>query len=490
MADRPSPSQPPMRFRPRVSLGTMAAIAAALLIPLLVLAFFLVQWLVPHEGDDRLVGVKLAQPGAAASPPSLLTADDMKALNNITNDGSLFGMPMAVRVVRVSEPMTEEETQAAAARYVAATPIETTPGAKDGLLFYIAVPMNQPKAATAAFVPGEHFFPQMGLTQERLDTTLNDIVTPRLALGNYADAAKQGAAWVVYDQLFGTMPRIPLTHGQQVLNHLANWVLAPLVAVLTAGYAGLALWSRRAARQNRGLAAAPIDSPYIAAAVARGRADDALPAGAMLALIDAGNLQLAADGRTIAPGPEPDGADPFACAIWERTRELSEPAGGAIPRGAVLRLDDAFAPQLAYLESRLISGGLFSSQIPAMNRLMWGSGFLLVLIIASVLVPSLIGRAAAGFIVGCLALAVIAGLTWWTLHRYRSTDAGIREARIWLTTQQQAALAGDTAATLALRTYRDIVRQEDMVAERTALRADRGTHALQIMARLRGMSVA
>ncbi|MGC4190431.1 MAG: hypothetical protein QM589_04255 [Thermomicrobiales bacterium] len=476
--------------RSRLPAGQKIGIVAALVIPLLVAGFFLVIWLKPHDGVDRLAGLKLGQPGIVTSPNGLLDADDMKSLYNITNDGSLFGMPMAVRIVRVSAPMTQSETQDAAEEYFSTTSIETESGAKNGLLFYIAVPLNQPRAATAAFAPGEHFFPENGLTQERLDRTLAEVVQPHLATGNYADAAKQGAAWVVYDQLFGTLPRVPLSHGQQILNHLTNWAFAPLIGILAAGYVALAVWTRRAARRNHGRAAAPVTSVYTAAAIARGRADDALPAGAMFALFERGNLRLSANRRGIETGPEPDMDDPFACAIWERINELAERTGGIIPPGAIGRLDDALAPQLTYLRTRLADEGQFSSRIPALNRLLWGIGIAFLFVIGYLLVPALVSRAAAGFLMVIVAVAVLACITWWTFHRSRSTEAGIQEAGTWLGAVRRAALAGDADAIATLRTYRLILRQEDLIADREIVTEDYGTQAPQFLALVRGMSIA
>ncbi|MGC4106367.1 MAG: TPM domain-containing protein [Thermomicrobiales bacterium] len=474
----------------RFSTGQKASFVAALLIPLLVLGFFVVTWLVPHEGEDTLSGVKLAQPGIATSPNGLISAADANSLASMTNDGSLFGMPMAVRIVRVAEPMTQPETIEAAENYYKTTPIETESGAQNGLLFYIAVPQNNPKAATAAFVPGTNFFPQNGLTQQRLDRTLSDIVQPRLAEGNYADAAKQGAAWVVYDQLFGTYPRVPLSHGQQVLNHLTNRALAPLVGLLAAGYIGLAVWTRRTARANRDLPATAVSSPYVAGAIARGRADDALPTAAMLTLFAQGNLRIATNRRAIEIGPEPETDDPFACAIWERASELAEHAGGTIPLSAISRLDDAFAPQLAYVRTRLVRDGQFSGRIPGLNRLMWGIGAAILLLIGYLLIPSLVSRAAAGFLTAIGATAVLLGVTWWTFHRRRSTSAGILEANAWLASQRTAAQAGDTEAIANLRTYRLIVRQEDLIADRTIVAEDYGNQAPRFIALVRGMSIA
>lgn len=474
----------------RLSTGQKAGVAAAALIPLLVLGFFLVRWLVPHQGENTLAGIRLAQPGVVASPTGLINADDTDTLARITNDGSLFGLPLAVRVVRVAEPMTQPETQEAAETYYRTTPIETADGAQDGLLFYIAVPLNAPRAATAAFVPGANFFPQNGLTQERLDRTLSEVVQPRLAQGNYADAAKQGAAWVVYDQLFGTYPRVPLSHSQEALNHLTNRVLAPLVAVAAAAYIGLAFWTRRAARRNRGRAADAVGSAFAAGAIARGRADDALPTAALLSLFERGHLRIDAARKGIAIGPEPEVDDPFVCAIWERARELAEHAGGTIPMRAVSRLDDAFAPQLAYVRTRLVQDGQFSSRIPGLNRVVWGTGAALLLLAVYLLVPSLVSRAAAGFLVAIATVIVVVGVLWWSVHRSRSTESGARAAAAWLATQQDAARSGDAEAIAALRTYRLILRQEDLIADRSIVAEDYGRQAPRFLALIRGMSVA
>ncbi|MGB3329853.1 MAG: TPM domain-containing protein [Thermomicrobiales bacterium] len=491
MADslqNPSPATPAAPSR--LSTGMKAGIVAALLIPLAVLGYFLVQWLVPHQGPNSLAGGTLGQPGIVTSPNGLVSPDDAVALKNITNDGSLFGMPMAIRIVRVSEPMTQPETQDAAARYFSTTPIESSTGAKNGLLFYIAVPFNQPRAATAAFVPGENFFPQNGLTQERLDRTLTEVVQPRLASGEYAEAAKMGAAWVVYDQLFGTMPRVPLSHGQEVLNHLTNRVLAPMLALLAIGYAGLAAWTRRASRRNLGRPAAPVTSAYTAAAIARGRVDDALPAATVMALFAQGNLKLDASRQNIVLGPEPDGDDAFTLAIWSRVAELAAHAGGTVPLRAVSRLDDGFERQMRQMQGILQRDGQFSSRIPWLNRVMWIVGGFFLLVIGYVLVPALVSRAAAGFLVAILALVVLIAITWWTFHRDRATSAGIVEAQRWLTATTAAAQKGDPDAIAALRVYRLILHQEAIIADRSLLVADYGSQAPQFMARIRGMSVA
>lgn len=475
------------RTSSRLTAGQKTGLVAAALIPLLVLGFFLAKWLIPHQGPDPLAGVKLAQPGVIVSPTSLLDSDDIAALSNMTNDGSLFGLPMSVRVVRVTDPLTQAATQDAAQSSWDRAPVETTKGAQNGLLLFVAVPANDSTKSTAAFVPGASFFPKGGLTQDRLDRTLTEIMQPLLVKGDYANAAKQGAAWVVYDQIFLAPPRVPLTDGQRLLNHLANWFLAPLLAVLGIGLVILARWTRRVARRNGGVAASPVQSPYVAAAIVRGCSDDALTTAAVLELFERGHLRQSADKRRIETVSAPDAGDDFATAIWQRIHSLG-PEG--VRTSAALRLADLLSPELTAFNTQLMRDGQFSTAIPPLNRRLWGACAATLLVILFSLAPILIGRAAAGFLVSVAVIIVIAAIVWWSFHRFRSTNAGLAESRNWLATQEARASTGDLEALAAVRIYRLIVFQEEFIGDRTAISQQFGPQALKLMGTIRSMSTA
>ena len=411
---------------------------------------------------DRLAPLAMEAPAYAAFPPRILDEEDSETVTRIVFEARSFGVPFAIRVISVptapdllgaGPQISAEVTRRLADHWLASEPLESSPGAADGILLLVVVPRDDHARSTAAFAVGPNALPQNGLTRDRLDAIVDDVMQPLFAESQVGEAIAEGAATVSYANLFFPSPRQEPTGRRARLHEIVNGPVA--AAAVVAGLAACAL-AIRASRPRDGRAAAAGGlSPLAAAAIARGRVDDAVSAGALLSLIETGALVPRRIGRaiTLALGDQPPGHDPFAIRVWQLVQHAATAEGDSVPLPAMRHLPRLLDPARAWLEDDLARRGLFDRRARIRTAWMLVAAGVALAAGLYILVPSIMGMARWGIFAVALTTMLGIGIAWWAARRSWATPAGEQALAAWL---DRHADLSDPRRT----TFDAIVRQE------------------------------
>lgn len=401
-----------------------------------------------------------------ASPADLFSENDANAVTGRVNEARSFGTPFAVRVVELptdegplrsynnlnlDRPLTQAEVEEMADAWLRQRPVESTNGARDGILLLIVVPENRENAA-AAFAWGENALPQAGITETNMQTVLDDHVMPQLVNGNFVMAAWNGAGQFSYFNLFGRTDRLELSELHQDLQLVAGIPVAALTALSGAFVLGLIGWIT-GRKRPQAESSSTVASPYAAAALHKGRVSDDVITGALLTLSRQGALQRAPGDDRLIVHPEVALNDPVA----DRARSIllrQTDSNGALKPSAQRRLQDVMLPVKHKLEDELATQGYFNRE--AKSETVWVT---LAIALSAALVlftlpPAVLGMAR--FAIFAITFAVI---TWavaamWISRRTWTTSSGEEALTSWL----EAASIGDR------HIYDTIVRQDALIS--------------------------
>jgi uncharacterized protein (TIGR04222 family) len=435
---------------------------------------------------DRLAPLTMEAPPFASFPAGVLSDDDASLIYRLVLENREFGVPHAVRVISVPTsaaslpgpvPSQQEITQRLADEWIANEPIESSPGADDGILLLVVIPADDHAQTTAAYATGANALPQNGLTRPRLDAIVRGVMEPYFRADTIGTGIAEGTATLSYENLFLPSPGIEVTGAKERLQTIANLPLAALTAAAALALLGAAFWLSR--RGGPSGAAPERLSPFAASAIARGRVDDAVTTGAVLHLIELGALTPRSTHRgvTLAIGPAPASADPFVCRVWEALRAEAQDDPPVVAPAAMRRLPDVMAIARREQEDDLTRRGLLNRN--ARRETLWVglACFILLAVAVYTLTPAIIGLARWGVFAAAFALVAI-GLTLWWLSR-----------RSWATAAGHAALRAWTPANAAERElYDTIVEQDDLLGLEGGLAAT--TRPVQLVRTLRGLGAA
>lgn len=435
---------------------------------------------------DRLAPLTMEAPPFASFPAGILTGDDATLIYRLVLENREFGVPLAVRVISVPTsaarlpgpvPSQQEITKRLAAEWLANEPIESSPGADDGILLLVVIPADDHTQTTAAYATGANAFPQNGVTRPRLDAIVRGVMEPYFRADTVGTGIAEGTATLSYENLFLSSPRIEVTGARERLQSVANLPLAALAAASALALLGFAFWLNRR-RGPAGSATGPL-SPFAAAAIARGRVDDAVTTGAVLHLIELGALTpwTTPRGVTLAIGPAPTGADRFVVHVWDALRVEAQGEPPAVSPAAMRRLPDVLSAPRHELEDDVARRGLLNRN--AKRETLWvGLACFIVLAVALyTLTPAIVGLARWGVFAAAFALVAICLTIWWLSHRS------------WATATGEAALRAWTPASVAERElYDTIVDQDDLLGLEGGRAAT--TRPVQLVRTLRGFGAA
>ncbi len=398
-----------------------------------------------------------------SQPANLLSPTEVRDTTGIVNEARSFGVPFAVRVVSVPTMPQSDETQSAANRLYAESPIESDSGADDGLLLLVQVPIFDAALTTAAFAHGENFFPRGGITQERLDSALTNDMIPLFQKGKVGSAVVNGVSWVAYDQLFLPSPRLERTNGQKWLARIANIPLLLIMVIIGVLYAGWAFAVHRQTRAYPAIDLEPLSSPFTAGAVSRGRVDRAVDTAAVVALLDSGSLQSdsARHGRlSLKLIEEPARQDPFLSRIWQTLSAVADPESSTIVAGSLSRLSDAFSPARKWQAEDLAVSGYLSPRGASQNRWLTIGGVGVFLLAVYCIAPAMISMARWSLFAAAALMLEAILIVWWAAGRSFATDSGRRAVREWKASVMSRIAAGDHDAISDSHIYSLITRQD------------------------------
>lgn len=422
-------------------------------------------------GRDPLASVvHMEAPRIKTVPSSIFVPEQLDSLNSVINEAREFGVPLVLRAIKVpssvgllsqasvidgAAPTAEQVTARMAEEWLSREAIETSPGAEDGILLLVVIPEDDHRLTTAAFATGPRALPLNGLTRERLDRAVTDVMQPFFENDSVAAGISSGIAHLSYDNLFAAPARLEPTPQQAKLHTVTDTFLAGLAGLSVVAVCALAMriWRRD---ETTVVADAPVRSPYEAGALARGRVDESIVAAALLRLMERGAV-VACTGRSnaLVLGVEPDVpvTDPFERKVLERLA-LESGGAGKLTGSALRRLQDVVAPAREWLQDDLASRRLFNWD--ARVETMWmilGCAVAGTIAVFS-LGPSIISMSRLGvFAIVTSLLAIAAALTW-AARRSWTTRLGKRSLARWLSA---------TRDTSDLVTYDMIVRQDSLL---------------------------
>jgi hypothetical protein len=447
---------------------------------------------------DRLGQVLMDAPNYTAIPSGILSGDDTNTVNRLVFEAREFGVPHAIRVIspptsvttladltslQGAVPAQQQVTQRLADEWLANEQIESSDGAEDGILLLVVVPQDDHTKTTAAYATGPQALPQNGLTRERLDRIVTEVMQPYFDDNRIGAGIMEGTATLNYENLFVTSPRLEVEGSRENLQAVANLPLAALTAASGLALLGVVVWFQR----HHGEPGEEADgglSPFAAGAIARGRVDEAVTTGAILHLIERGSLIPISNGRgvvTLEIGAEPVNEDPFARHVWTSLRLRLGSASKRISAAEMRQLQDVLRPSRQWLEDDLARRGLFNRKARVETvRIVFACAVVLALALYTV-APSILAMARWGVFSIVAVLVTIGFALWWTSRRSWSTVAGLRSQQLWVARHRQQ-------PSLDHAIYEAIVHQDAMLGLEGGRSAT--SHPVRLVRSIRGLGAA
>jgi len=381
-----------------------------------------------------------------AFPPDVVAKENADEIAKLVDEARLFGVPVAVRVVQLptdhpalgsfndldpNAKVPDETMREMARSWMSREPIESAPGADDGFLMLVVM-TEDPAMSNAVIEPGPNALPLNGLTRKNIDEVLATQVLPRFEQGEISQGIRSGMSVFSYNNLFGEPERLPLDDLHQDLKRFAATPFAALTILSALGLLGLAAWIHR--RPTPDSEAQPGDrlSPFAAAALRRGRVDDAVITGSVMHLVRIGAVMPGSqDATPLRVMPEVPVDDPVAGAVLA---ELRRHAGeeGVLPPAAMRRLQDLMRPVRASVEDDLAHRGFLNARARIENAWLLLGSLLVGAIALFTLLPSILSKSGLGILAIIIAGVCIAAVLSWSSRRSWTTEAGHSAVEAWL----------------------------------------------------------
>jgi uncharacterized protein (TIGR04222 family) len=379
-----------------------------------------------RDGWDLFSRVDVTTDPVLIEPEDLLRTAHREDLAKVVSESRDYGIPFAVHVI-TDDGIDEQSANDIAAERYADTPVETREGADDGLLMVVIVTEPDHTATRVGFATGENFYPRGGITPERLDYIATVQMQALIDENRIGEAVIEGATWVEWTQLFQPTPNEPPTKLEDGLGELLN----PWGALLFGGLAAVVLLAAVGTKALtwRGTpgAAMPAGDAIEIGAIARGRVDRAVLAGAVLDAVDRGAITLDRDSRLRA-GAAP--ATPRDALLLEAIGAIEARGGTPTPAalGRYLATDGAARRAV---EDTLAETGAFDRRSPVLSAWLRGIAAAGTVLGIVGLVLSVLGETAPS-LAGAIALTVISLVALiWNEQRSWTTRAGRAAQRAW-----------------------------------------------------------
>ena len=389
------------------------------------------------RSGDTLEPVTIDAPALETYPADLLSENDFDAVEQRAQEARNSGVPLAVRIVDVSQtaedipfairrygstdytlPISAERQAQFLSAWVETEPVETSADADDGFLLLVLVPED--RTQTQAFWRiGPNALPLNSLTEANIAET-QAVMQEQFAAGNMPNGVYMGISLFSYYNQFGTPERLLRSKMQDAL-HTATIPLG-----IGAALAGLAIPVVAWAISRRSASEEAIDAeitPWQAAALQQGRATGAITAAMLLDAVHAG-----------AATPTREGGLLLHDADFNSAIALLKPFAdddGLVPASAMLEVDAITAPVRQRIEDNLAEIGAYNARaLPERTTLLIWMGIAAFIAVLTV-VPTVQAMSRVGVLgIAIAAIGVLFG--WWWLSRRRyTTPAGRRLFEQW-----------------------------------------------------------
>ncbi len=408
-----------------------------------------------RERDPLASVVDMEQPQLQTSPPDLFTSEEQDAIVGMVNEARLFGVPLTVRAISVPSsidllqqtqiiegavPSGHQIVQRIGEEWLVTETQELieddiTPmiDADEGILLMVVVPEDDPTRSTAAFAVGDRALPLNGLTQDKLDRILNDIINPFFRADSIPGGIQSGIAYLSYDNLFGVPARIERSENQEKLATVTNTALAGGTILAIGGLTGLLIWIQRRSRNGRAVDDASLTA-FEAGALARGRVDDHVVTGALLHLVQIRALLPGDDGKW-SIDRDIKVNDTFADAVLERLA-IEADDDGTLNEHVLRRQAEITAPARRSMEDDLAHRGLLHRDARPETTWTLIACTIVAAIAIFLLSPGMASLSRFAVFLAGLTFIVVAGAITWVLTRPWTTSRGESALREWVSNEK------------------------------------------------------
>jgi uncharacterized protein (TIGR04222 family) len=273
--------------------------------------------------------------------------------------------------------------------------VESSSGARDGVVVFLNLQPDNKRHGQAAIIAGQKWNDKGILTDRENQRIYDDVVAPLLKDEKTAAGIAAGLDAIARDLMFGPPPP---SAAQQVAGFLARWPLVTLAGFLILALVALIVRSRRWRKKRHtppgsSDLAPPADlAPALAGALTTGKIADAQLEATLLDLARRGVITMEPDGdklgvRILQPTPNLSG---YEERLFTTLQEVAGPEG-AVPASRIARLRASFNPTREALRNELVAHGWFAQDAASRRRPLY------ILATISVIV------AAIGFVVAAVA---------------------------------------------------------------------------------------
>lgn len=396
------------------------------------------------RAGDTLDPISINAPNLVTYPEGMFSENDFKAINGRVQEARNSGVPLAVRIIDVSQPtedipfavrryastdftkpLTGERQTQLLNSWIESEAIETSEGANDGFLLLVLVPEDRTMTQAIWWI-GPNALPLNGLTAANIAAT-QTVMQQQFDSGNVANGVYLGISEFSYNIQFGEPERLQRTTLQDAL-YSATTLLGIATAMAGLAVPIVAWWISR-----RPTAPTPINaeiSSWEAAALHNGRATSAITAAMLLDAVHQGEATPTVEGGLLLEETAEN-------EVLSLLRPYANDAD-VVPARTMIEIDSLTMPVRDQIEDRLAQIGAFNVRARVEHTWM-----LIVMGIAAALalgaiVPTVRSMSAIG-VYGIVVAGLGALYGWWWISRRRyTTSAGERLLTSWLASASPA----------------------------------------------------
>ncbi len=371
---------------------------------------------------------------------NVLTADQVSNLEQHARAVEAAGAPVVVYLQAKSA--NYDDTEQDAKDLMDQWDVESTPGAKDGLVIFFNLKPDDRHHGQVALFAGQTHYDGGNLPERELQRIYSRVMRPSLADGDLADGIAAGLDAAASSLRNGPPPPPPPSRAERIARDLSNGPLTvvPLISLVLSVVLG---WFAMRVFRTRPRVSVPIAAtstppddtpPAIVGSVIRGRiADDQLVAtildlaqrGALV--IESGDRKRQAQVRLLDRSvPKTD----VEHLLWDSLETHSDQES-VIPGSRLSDVRSSWSDARAALRKDLQDQGLFDPSARLRRRPVYIAGIVGTLLGAAALAVGIIGGEVWAFIGGSL-ITTVAFITMIVISFYpETTFAGAELAATW-----------------------------------------------------------
>jgi uncharacterized protein (TIGR04222 family) len=278
--------------------------------------------------------------------------------------------------------------------------VESSSGARDGVVVFLNLQPGNTRHGQAAIIAGQKWNDKGVLTDRENQRIFDDVMAPLLKDGKTAAGIAAGLDAIAHNLTFGPPPP---SAAQRVSDFLAGWPLIALASLLILALAALIVRSRRWRKKPP---APPVSSdlappddlaPALAGALTAGKVADPQLEATLLDLARRGAIAMEPDGdklgiRILQLTPNLSG---YEERLFATLQEVAGPEG-AIPASRIARLRARFNPTRDALRDDLVTRGWFAQDAASRRRPLYILATIAVIVASIGLVVAAIAESPVG----------------------------------------------------------------------------------------------